>query len=178
LSAEEKSQIRLDILNMTTPSWLSSVPANLGDASHGKLKSDQWRTLGMVYLPVSLIRMWDSLGDQDNSRSQQCKKLLLVTLSLIAAVIIASSRTASEQQADLYLYHIQNYLNGMRELFPQYKFRPNQHMALHLAEYLKFYGPIRSWWTFPFERLIGLLQRIPNNFQIGVLSNPINVFFF
>jgi hypothetical protein len=40
-------------------------------------------------------------------------------------------------------------------------------MALHLAEYLRLYGPVHSWWTFPFERLIGMLQRIPNNFQNG-----------
>ena len=40
-------------------------------------------------------------------------------------------------------------------------------MALHLAEYLQFYGPIHSWWTFSFERLIGMLQHIPNNFQDG-----------
>ena len=25
---------------------------------NGKLKADQWQTLGTVYLPVSLIRLW------------------------------------------------------------------------------------------------------------------------
>jgi hypothetical protein len=92
---------------------------------------------------------------------------LEVTLSLISAVVIASSRTISQEKADLYLHHMQNYLKGLRELFPEYRFLPNQHMALHLAEYLKLYGPVHSWWTFPFERLIGILQRIPNNFQNG-----------
>ena len=152
---------------MNTPSWLTSVPTNLGEPSHGKLRADQWRTLGTTYLPVSLIRLWDRLEDDDDKCSQQCKKLLEVTLSLISAVIIASSRTTSWEKADLYLHHMQNYLKGLRELFPQYRFLPNQHMALHLAEYLKFYGPVHSWWTFPFERLIGMLQRIPNNFQNG-----------
>jgi len=153
---------------MYTPSWLTSVPTNLGEPSHGKLKADQWRTLGTTYLPVSLIRLWDQVDDDDR-RSQDCRKLLAVTLSLISAVIIASSRTTSEEKADLYLHHMQNYLNGLRELFPQYRFLPNQHMALHLAEYLRLYGPVHSWWTFPFERLIGMLQRIPTNFQIGKL---------
>ena len=27
-------------------------------------------------------------------------------------------------------------------------------MALHLPDYLLLYGPVHSWWTFPFERLI------------------------
>lgn len=152
---------------MITPSWLTSVPTNLGEPSHGKLKADQWRTLGTTYLPISLIRLWDQLEDGDDKRSQQCKKLLAVTLSLISAVVIASSRTTSKEKADLYLHHMQNYLKGLRELFPRYRFLPNQHMALHLAEYLQLYGPVHSWWTFPFERLIGMLQRIPNNFQNG-----------
>ena len=151
---------------MNTPSWLTSVLTNLGEPSHGKLRADQWCTLSTTYLPVLLIWLWDRLDD-DNKRSQQCKKLLEVTLSLISAVIIASSRTTSWEKADLYLHHMQNYLKGLRKLFPQYWFLPNQHMALHLAEYLKFYGPVHSWWTFPFEHLIGMLQHIPNNFQNG-----------
>ena len=161
------AKLRSDIENMVTPSWLTSVPANLGEPSHGKLKADQWRTLSTTYLPVSLVRLWNQLEDGDDRRSQQCKKLLEVTLSLISAVVIASSRTISQEKADLYLHHMQNYLKGLRELFPQYRFLPNQHMALHLSEYLKLYGPVHSWWTFPFERLIGILQRIPNNFQNG-----------
>ena len=163
---EEMSELRSDIEHTYTPSWLTSVPTNLGEPSHGKLKADQWRTLGTTYLPVSLIHLWDKLED-DDQRSQQCKKLLAVTLSLISAVIVASSRTTSQEKADLYLHHMQTYLNGLRELFPRYRFLPNQHMALHLAEYLQLYGPVHSWWTFPFERLIGMLQRIPNNFQDG-----------
>ena len=161
------AKFRSDIENMNSPSWLTSVPTNLGEPSHGKLRADQWRTLGITYLPVSLIRLWDQLEDADDKRSQQCKKLLEVTFSLISAVVIASSRTTSREKADLYLHYMQDYLKGLRELFPRYRFLPNQHMALHLAEYLKLYGPVHSWWTFPFERLIGMLQRIPNNFQNG-----------
>jgi hypothetical protein len=162
LTPDELSELRSDIEHMYTPSWLTSVPTNLGDPSHGKLKADQWRTAGTTYLPVSLIRLWHRLKDNN-----QRKKLLAATLSLMSAVIVASSWTASQEKADLYLHHMQTYLNGLRELFPQYRFLPNQHMALHLAEYLRFYGPVHSWWTFPFERLIGMLQRIPNNFQDG-----------
>ena len=177
MSAEETEHLRSDISNMITPSWLTSIPTNLGEANHGKLKADQWRTLGTVYLPVSLVRLWDpdSLKALDDHRSQQCAKLLSVTLSLISAIIIASSRTTSREKANLYFYHMTNYVKGLRELFPRYKLRPNHHMALHLGEYLHFYGPIYSWWAFPFERLIGMLQRIPNNFQNGIF---LLIFFF
>src|SRR5882762_8510709 len=98
LTPEEMGKLRFDIEHMYTPSWLTSVPINLGEPSHGKLKADQWRTLGTTYLPVSLIHLWDQLEDGDNKRSQQCKKLLAVTLSLISAVVIASSRTTSKEK--------------------------------------------------------------------------------
>ena len=156
LTLEEMSELCSEIEHMYTPSWLASVPTNLGKLSHGKLKADQWCTLGTTYLPVSLICLWDQLED-NNQHSQQCKKLLASTLSLISAVIIASSRTTSHEKADLYLHYMKAYLNGLCDLFPWYRFLPNQHMALHLTEYLWFYSPIHSWWTFPFEHLIGML---------------------
>jgi hypothetical protein len=148
---------------MVTPSWLTSIPCNLGEPSHGKLKADQWRTVGTLYLPVSLVRLWN----QEEGPSRH-KKLLNVTLSLTSAVIIASSRTTSSAKADLYLQHMQAYINGIRELIPDYQFRPNHHMALHLSEYLRYFGPVHSWWTFPFERLIGFLQRAPTNLKQGM----------
>lgn len=147
---------------MCTPSWLTSVPFNLGEPRHGKLKAAQWRTLAISYLPVSLVRLWEK-----EKASSNHKKLLDATMSLISAVIIATSRTTSAAKSDLYLQHMQTYLTSLQELIPDYDFRPNHHMALHLGEYLRLFGPVHAWWTFPFERLIGMLQRIPTNFKNG-----------
>ena len=55
LTLEEMTQLRSNIEHMHTPSWLTSVPTNLGKPSHSKLKADQWRTLGTTYLPVCLF---------------------------------------------------------------------------------------------------------------------------
>ena len=150
-------QIRSDIVNMITPSWLTSVPTNLGLPNHGKLKADQWRVLRNTFLPVSLVRLW-SIVEVGNPRSERCSEILQVTMSLLSAVSIASSRVMSVAAADLYTQHIQSYLSGLKNLFPDYSFRPNHHMALHLREYLVFYGPVHAWWTFSFERMIGMLQ--------------------
>lgn len=162
-------EIHLDIKNMTTPSWMTSVPYNLGSASHGKLKADQYRVLGLTYIPISLVRLWGNavVGDE---RSERCRKILDVTISLLSAVAIASSRATSHISAKLYLQHMQAYMTGVQSLFPEYRFRPNHHMALHLHEYLVRYGPVHAWWTFPFERVIGMLQRIPTNYKEGDLD--------
>ncbi|KAJ7441261.1 hypothetical protein FB451DRAFT_1058265 [Mycena latifolia] len=45
--------------------------------------------------------------------------------------------------------------------------KTNIHAAFHIYDFLLLFGPIISWWCFPFERLIGILQRINTNDQIG-----------
>lgn len=167
-------EIRSDITNTIRPSWLSSVPAKLGSASHGKLKADQWRVLGTTLIPISLVRIWSNV---DTVQSQGCEALLGITMSLLSAVVIASSRVTSIHRADMYLQHMTAYLDGLRRVFPEYKFHPNHHMALHLHEYLRLYGPVHSWWTFPFERMIGMIQRIPCNHKIGMSSLQICYFY-
>jgi hypothetical protein len=166
LSSEDMAEIWADLETILTPSWMTSVPHNLGNPAHGKLKADQWRTLGTVHLPLSLIHLWGSV-DNDNPRSVRCRKILEVTMFLVSAVVIATSHTISTAHADSYLTHMTHYLNGIKELFPEYKLHPNHHMALHIHEYLLLFGPVHSWWTFPFERMIGALQRMPHNNKPG-----------
>ena len=122
-------------------------------------------------LPVSLVRLW-SVVEVGNPRSKRCREILDVTMLLLSAVAIACSRVTSEKHADLYFNNMHSYLSGLKGLFPDYSFHPNHHMALHLRDYLLLYGPVHSWWTFPFERLIGILQRISTNYKIGRFSNP------
>ncbi len=166
LSSKDMSEIWADLETILTPTWMTSVPHNLGNPAHGKLKADQWCTLGTVHLPLSLICLWGSV-DSDNPRSVCCRKILEVTMFLVSAVVIATSHTISTAHADSYLMHMIDYLNGIKELFPKYRLHPNHHMALHIHEYLLLFGPVHSWWTFPFERMIGALQRMPHNNKPG-----------
>jgi len=158
-----------DLDDMMTPSWLASVPIELGQASHGKLKADQYRVLATTYLPVSLVRLWGL--DEDNSpRSKRRRALLELTMSLFSAVSIATARTTSRERAGQYLVYIQSYINELKTLFPEYEFRPNHHMALHIYDSLIRFGPAHSWWTFPFERVISILQRIPTSGKFGEME--------
>ncbi|KAK0436315.1 uncharacterized protein EV420DRAFT_1652614 [Desarmillaria tabescens] len=172
----EIQEIRKDISSMITPSWLTPVPKDLGEAAHGKLKADQWRVLGATYFPSTLIRLWTAGGCTDDP-SQRRNEILKVTMSLVLAVIVASSRVSSEANVDRYLALIIGYMDGVHRLFPKYNFHPNHHMAVHIHEFLRFYGPVHSWWTFPFERVIGMLQRIPTNFKEGELEQTMSCSF-
>ena len=97
---------------MTLPSWLTSVPTNLGLPNHGKLKADQWRVLGSTFIPVSLVCLWSSV-EVGNSRFEWCSKILHVMISLLSAVSITSLCVMSVVAADLYMQHMQSYLRGL-----------------------------------------------------------------
>jgi hypothetical protein len=159
-----------DLDDMMTPSWLASVPKELGQASHGKLKADQYRVLATTYLPVSLVRLWGLDERDDSPRGERRRALLKLTMNLFSAVSIATARSTSRERAGQYLFQIQSYINGLKTLFPKYEFRPNHHMALHIYDCLLRFGPAHSWWTYPFERVIGMLQRIPTSGKFGEME--------
>ncbi|KIM85947.1 hypothetical protein PILCRDRAFT_26999, partial [Piloderma croceum F 1598] len=59
------------------------------------------------------------------------------------------------------------YIQELQNLHPEATRCTNQHMAMHIYDFLLLFGPVHSWWCFPFERLIGQLQRITNNHKYG-----------
>lgn len=106
------------------------------------------------------MRLWhSSSGDRAAA--------LHLTYLLVSAILVATSRTTSSRHADLYLKFMTEYIEGIKKHFPDFELHPNHHFAFHLRRYLIQYGPMHDWWTFPFERIIGMLQRIPTNDKTG-----------
>ncbi|KAH8978428.1 hypothetical protein EDB86DRAFT_2783214, partial [Lactarius hatsudake] len=66
-----------------------------------------------------------------------------------------------------YTNTMKNYLKTLKDLHPNKRFRPNHVNALLIGNYLRLYGPVRGWWMFPFERVIGDLQRSSTNNILG-----------
>jgi len=124
----------------------------------------------MTYLPVSLVRLWGLDGANHSPHANRWQEILDITMTLFSAVTIATACTTSCQKAEHYLQLMQSYINGLKILFPDYDFRPNHHMALHVYDCLLRFGPVHSWWTFPLERTIGMLQRIPTSGKFGELE--------
>ena len=160
ITPDDLRHIRQGIHSISAPSWVQSVPPDLGDVSHGKLKADQWRSLACLYILVPLMRLW---GHASGLRASA----LHLTFLLVSAIIVATSRTTSTRHADIYLSLMTDYVDGLKEYFPDFILHPNHHFAFHLRRYLIQYGPMHEWWTFPFERIIGMLQRISTNDKMG-----------
>ncbi|KAJ8455666.1 hypothetical protein ONZ45_g18882 [Pleurotus djamor] len=173
LSTPEMESLWSDIRTMVKPSWVTSVPPDLGDHTC-KLKADQWRIAATLYYPVTLIRLWSVASDTDDVALRR-SRILSLTMSLISAINIASSRQTSQANADEYLRLYTQYIQELNQLFPSYKFRPNHHLAFHISEYLSLYGPVHGWWSYAMERVIGKLQRISTNYIAGQYEKTISM---
>ena len=159
-----------DLEHVVKPSWVSSVPSNISSICP-KIKSDQWRSVASLFLPITLVRMWSGLDHQPSELNERRKELLCLTMQLCSAIAVATSRTTSEAHAEQFLTCMTNYRRDLARIFPGYACHSNHHFAFHIGELLSMYGPVHGWWTFPFERTIGMLQRIRTNYKQGI-SNP------
>jgi hypothetical protein len=156
------------IRDTTTPSWLESVPNNYGDAAAGTIKADEWRNLSTIFIPLALISMW---GEGTSHPSPQdavtFRQILDHTMLAVSAISLACMRTMTHTRATAYINTMAQYLKDLIIIHPQTSYRPNHHMSMHLPHFLRLFGPVRSWWCFPFERLIGQIQRLLSNHKIG-----------
>jgi nitrate reductase gamma subunit len=167
---EVMQRIKDVIRDTATPSWLGSVPYNFGDAAAGKLKADEWRTMFTLYLPIALVSLWGKGTSHPSTRvATRLKDILDHTMSLVSAIILACMRTTTRDRAEAYRICVATWVQGLKRHYPHIDDRTNNHMAFHIYDFLLLFGPVHSWWCFPFERLIGKLQRLPTNHKYGKL---------
>lgn len=162
LGLEVLNELHFDMKRTLLPSWIESPPRNLGSASHGKLKADHWRTACTVSLVITLVRLW---GQQDSPTRE--RDMLGNFIDMVVAANAATRRLLSRELIDIFDRHMTRYLNQMVALYGGSNVVPNHHLALHLIECLENFGPVHSWWSFPFERINGKLQRINSNKRTG-----------
>lgn len=152
------------------PSWIHSVPSNYGESNAGTIKADEWRILSTIYIPIALVTLW---GDDDGCAPPEDShflRLLDHSMALFQAVTIALRYTMNFSRATHYRKFIKEWVDGLFSLYPHTKAqrkRPNVHAAFHIFDFLILFGPVISWWCFPFERLIGTLQKINTDNLIG-----------
>ena len=166
LTKEELKEVWGDLDRIVKPSWMTSVPRTLS-SSGPKLKSDQWRAVGSLYLPITLMRIWGKATQGGEEDVHRRRELLHLTMLLFSAIAIATSREINKTNTEEYLANMLEYRRELERIFPDYKIHPNHHLALHIPEFLQRYGPVHGWWTFPFERAIGMLEKVPTNYKRG-----------
>jgi hypothetical protein len=149
-----REQLRESLTNVTRPLWHSEPPQNLGIAKHGKLKADVLRTLAEFDLGVAVVQTLD----KDDKKVE-------MTMNLFTAIRFATSERVSNTTAERYTHYLIAYLKQLVE--GGWNLVPNHHAALHIADMLQRNGPMRGWWMFPYERIIGHLQQMNTNSKMG-----------
>ncbi|TFK45236.1 hypothetical protein OE88DRAFT_1640188 [Heliocybe sulcata] len=159
------------IRETATPSWIDSVPYNFGEAAAGMLKADEWRTMTTIYLPIALVTLWGA-GTQHATPqlATRCREVLDHTMGLFSAAWLICLRMTNLSCASRCRQYLADYIRNLRRLHRHAQFRTNHHMALHIYDFLLLFGPVHSWWCFPFERLVGWLQRQGHNHKFGELE--------
>ena len=167
ISLDDLKVIREDIAATVRPRWHAAPPPNLGQVSHGKLKADEWRSCFEFDIPVSLLRIKSRRNASATETDEYRAKLVHSTLLLAIATCWATSHRMSAMHVEEYQKTMKDYLKTLKELQPTKRLRPNHINALLVGDYLRLYGPVRGWWMFPFERVIGDLQRVSTNNKLG-----------
>ncbi|MBW0523889.1 hypothetical protein O181_063604 [Austropuccinia psidii MF-1] len=151
---------------VVVPTGATKLPANLGEAKHGRLKAAQWLSLFTLFVPLIIPEIYiesKSLIPQKSNRG----KLLQNTGDLVQCTRILCSRTARDGHAGRFYNAYNRYTSSSRELFNNPRVRPNHHYALHIPEHLKTWGPMMGVGEFAGERLIGWLQKVATNQKIN-----------
>ena len=140
------AQSRMDHIEL--PSDIGRIPPKIAIGSDGfsNLTADQWKTFIMIY---STTILWDMLDNND-------RKILghfVRACNLLVARFITEDdlREAQERLKDM--AHLIENTYG-----PEF-ITSNIHLALHIPDCCRDYGPIYSFWLFPFERLNGYIGK-------------------
>ena len=152
------------------PSWLNSAPCNYGDAKAGIVKAGKWRNLSTIFLPIALISLWgEGTSHPLPTITVRVHHILDHTMLLVSAVSLTCMHTMIPGHSAAYLKYMTQYIHNFLHIHVDIKPCPNMHMAMHILHFLCLFGPVWSWWCFPFEQLIGQIQRLLSNHKFSIL---------
>jgi hypothetical protein len=146
LTMEQLRVVQQKMDQIDLPSDIGRIPAKIaiGNDGFSNLTADQWKIFIMVY---STTVLWDMLDNND-------RKILghfVRACNLLVTRFITENdlKEAQERLKDM-AYLIKH------EYGPEF-ITSNVHLALHIPDCCRDYGPIYSFWLFPFERLNGYI---------------------
>lgn len=89
-------------------------------------------------------------------------------LDLVTAVEIGSMLITSEEHIKIHEDAIISYLQSLKDLYKEACIIPNHHLALHIADFLRLFGPVHAWRMFTLERYNYMLQSLNTNQKFGM----------
>ncbi|KAJ3906770.1 hypothetical protein F5879DRAFT_987125 [Lentinula edodes] len=161
--------VQRSIRETVVPSWITRPPSDMGLQQAGTLKADHWRVLFNIHLPFSLICMWGKGSPSAVDNAAEMTPVLETSMHLTCASILMTRNSLSPKTRDQFRSSLRDHILGLKQIFPGFML-PTHHLAFHIYDFMDGFSTVRNWWGFPFERLIGKVQRMPTNHKIGQLE--------
>ncbi|KAJ3892060.1 hypothetical protein GG344DRAFT_46074, partial [Lentinula edodes] len=152
--------VQRSIRETVVPSWITRPPSDMGLQQAGTLKADHWR---------------GSPSAVDNAA--EMTPVLETSMHLTCASILMTRNSLSPKTRDQFRSSLRDHILGLKQIFPGFML-PTHHLAFHIYDFMDGFSTVRNWWGFPFERLIGKVQRMPTNHKIGQLEYTLLKVFF
>ena len=134
---------------MFVPPDIGRIPCKI-ESSFASFTADQLKNWVVYYSLIVLDRILT--GDH-----LECWRHFVLACRILCSRAITRDQVCL---ADALLLH---FCKRTERLYGKDKITPNMHMNCHLLECVTDFGPLASFWLFPFERYNGLLGKIPNN---------------
>ena len=149
LSLLHMVEIQEIVDSIEVPSNIRRIPAKIA-SGFADFTADQWKNWILVY---SLVALKNRLPDEHFS----CWTKFVEPCRLVCPPVISSD--AIIQAHDLIVEYCQNFEN----LYGKQACTVNMHLACHVADCIRDFGPIHTFWCFGFERMNGQLGAVPTN---------------
>ncbi|KAG8719474.1 hypothetical protein FRC09_011093 [Ceratobasidium sp. 395] len=166
LGLEVVAEIKADMQRTNIPSWLKKPPLNFATIDHGKLASEEYKSLTLISLPITLIRLWSS--------KPELREYLDNFLHFSIAVRLHSYQSLTDRDESLFERHYQEYVDKLKTLYPFNSITPVQHLGLHIPYFMRKLGPSTRYTENTCEMFIGMLEDISTNSRIGELEQTLH----
>ena len=131
------------------PTDIGRIPRKIETGFSG-FTADQFKNWITIYSIPALYNILPRLH-------LDCWRYFVLACRIFSKQSLSSTDIA---QADALILQ---YCRKTEQLYGESSITPNMHMHCHLKDILDDYGPVQSYWLFSFERLNGILGKMPNN---------------
>ena len=139
------------VKNFRVPYDVGGLPNSLGEKlEFSKLTADQWKNFALIY---AIPYLWELLPPE----SYESIRLLCEIVKIIVQPALTN---ADISRLDCL---IKSHHQCFEKNYGRFEVSINYHMALHIPDMIKDFGPPHLFWCFSFERMNGVLSGLPNS---------------
>ena len=148
LSVSALTKIKQRLHKVIVPSGLGRLPPSVDIGTF--LTAEQWKNW-TLYFSIYCLH-----GLLPNEHIECWRHFVLACHKLYPYVIPEVNITIADGL-------LLRFCKKVLQIYGRDVLTPNMHMHCHLGTYIKEFGPMHSYWLFPFERYNGILGQQPTN---------------